>query len=267
MSKPVSGTSEWAASGHNIQTGCGHGCLYCYAHAMASRFDRVPEGGWTCEVLNPVGMAKVFGQRKGTIMFPTAHDITPANLTESTEVLERMLKPGNHVLIVSKPHLACISHLCRELAPYKDQILFRFTIGSALDGTLGFWEPGAPTFRERMLSLVYAHAQGFKTSVSMEPMLDTEEMLIRACVQQVEPFVTDSIWLGKVNKLETRLRANGHWEIPGVADMARALVASQSDERIHSLYAALKDNPKVKWKESIKVVVGLEVPTEAGLDV
>jgi len=49
--------------------------------------------------------------------------------------------------------------------------------------------------------------------------------------------------------------------------MGKTLLQSQSDERILSLYEKLKDHPKIKWKESIKKVVGLQIPTEAGLDI
>ena len=53
--------------------------------------------------------------------------------------------------------------------------------------------------------------------------------------------------------------------------MATALMNSQSDDRILSLYKALLGTPevagKLKWKDSIKTVVGLEVPTEPGLDI
>ena len=54
----------------------------------------------------------------------------------------------------------------------REQLLFRFTVGSAKDDVLSFWEPGAPTFAERMASLELAWAHGYQTSVSCEPMLD-----------------------------------------------------------------------------------------------
>jgi hypothetical protein len=44
------------------------------------------------------------------------------------------------------------------------------------------------------------------------------------------------------------------------------LLASQSDGKIRLLYERLKSNPKIKWKESIKKVVGLPVATVAGYD-
>jgi len=41
----------------------------------------------------------------------------------------------------------------------------------------------------------------------------------------------------------------------------------QSDENIKSLYSRLKENPLIKWKESIKKVVGIPTTTVKGLDI
>lgn len=263
--KPVSGTKEWSASSVNIQRGCSHNCLYCYAAANAFRFGQVEKGEWDQEVLLEKALAKNYGKRQGTIMFPTTHDITPTNLPHAIAVLKKMLESGNKVLIVSKPHLECVEAMCRELEPYKDQILFRFTIGSASEQLLGLWEPGAPSFRERFESLKHAHAAGFDTSVSMEPLLEPEEEDIEQLIRWLDPFVTDSIWLGKANRLVERIKRNGQWN-DVIERLVTALLASQTDERILRLYGLLRDHPKVKWKESIKAVVGIDRPTEAGLD-
>jgi len=266
--EPVSGTKEWAASSFNVMRGCTHGCLYCYACAMSPR-----QGGdvskWANEEAVEKWARRGFGKRQGTIMFPTAHDITPDNIIHCLPVLKRALKPGNDLLIVSKPHLAVVKALCGELADYKDHILFRFTIGSLNDNVLAFWEPGAPDFSERFASLQHAFNAGFHTSISMEPLLDTVEYRIVQAVEKFKPFVTDSIWLGKANHLIRRLKVNGHMgEIVkyNIDNAVAELLASQSDEWIKALYETLKGTDKVKWKDSIKQVVGLERPTVAGLD-
>jgi hypothetical protein len=41
----------------------------------------------------------------------------------------------------------------------------------------------------------------------------------------------------------------------------------QSDKNIHLIYNQFKDNSKIKWKESIKKIVGIEIPEESGLDI
>jgi len=247
--------------------GCAHNCRYCYARATAARFSQKDPATWDMELVQANLLAKNYGKRAGTVMFPTTHDITPENLNYTAEVLRKLLAAGNSVLVVSKPHYAVIKELCHRFVGYKDQILFRFTIGSRSDDVLRLWEPGAPDFRSRFESLMCARNHGFATSVSMEPLLDTSEQDIVNLVHSLIPLVSDSIWLGKMNKTTERLVRNGFGDDTALMAAADALAASQSDERILALYARLKGNPKVKWKESIKKVVGIDVSTEAGLDV
>jgi len=265
--KTVSGTKEWASSNFNVMRGCANGCLYCYACANAIRFNQKEPGTWTHEEVNEKAAKRVFGLRDGTIMYPTTHDFTLANLEHTLPPLVRMLEAGNQVLVVSKPNLHVIWEMCEACEKYKDQILFRFTIGSGLDEVLSFWEPNAPAFMSRLESLSFAFEKGFKTSVSMEPLLDVVEDVVLATVSALEDYVTDAIWIGKMNRLEERLQRNGVEITHAMKVMGKTLLQSQSDERILSLYEKLKDHPKIKWKESIKKVVGLQIPTEAGLDI
>ena len=262
-SKKASGTKEWAGSNVNIQKGCEHGCLYCYAHGQAGRYKRPWAKSWTTAQPNPVAIDKGYNKREKPVMFPSTHDITEANLSDCLVVLKKLLAAGNQVLIVSKPHLNCVKVLCRELETYKDQILFRFTIGAADDAVLSFWEPHAPPYRERIDSLRWAFEQGFKTSVSCEPMLDGD---IQRVIDDARPFVTDAIWLGRVRMLGNHLALNAPGNT-GAKDKARALMDLQTDDWIKALYAKHKDDPMIKYKDSIKKVVGLERPEEAGLDV
>lgn len=86
---------------------------------------------------------------------------------------EATLHAGNKVLVVSKPHLECIRAICERFDLVKDQILFRFTIGACDDQILSYWEPNAPRYDERKQCLFYAYQAGLRTSVSVEPMLDS----------------------------------------------------------------------------------------------
>jgi hypothetical protein len=200
-----------------------------------------------------------------TIMYPSTHDITPRNLGDCLTVLRKMLAAGNRVLIVSKPQLECIQALCAELADYKDQILFRFTIGSADDEVLGFYEPGAPGYEERISALRFAHEQGYETSVSSEPMLDDN---IHQVIADARPFVTHSIWLGKANNLRARVSLNCQGALLVEArECAEGLIALQCDENIIALYERYKYDDLIRYKDSIKKVVGIESPREPGLDI
>ena len=257
------GTKEWAKTNVNIQTGCEHDCRYCYAKCMAIRFKRATPDSWPMPILNPASVSKGYRKRDGRIMFPTSHDITDCNVDDCLAVLVKMLQAGNTVLIVSKPHRDVVSKMIVDLKPYKSQVTFRFSIGSASSEVLRLWEPGAPDLEERLESLRLAHGAGFQTSVSCEPMLDQNIDLV---IKAVRPYVTDSIWIGKANQLRAAISLN----CPGNNEAilaANQLIAWQSDEAILAVYEQFKDDPIIKWKDSIKKVVGIARPEEAGLDI
>lgn len=260
--KQVFGTHEWAVKNANFINGCYHNCKYCYSKEMAIRFKRKTTLNWQIE---EVDLKQTMIKRKkvdGLVMFPSSHDITPLNLPQSIDFLKNLLMTGNEILIVTKPHLIVIKEICKQFDKYKNKILFRFTIGSKNTKTLKFWEINAPTFAERKQSLIYAFNQGFSTSVSCEPMLDnsTEEL-----VKTLLPYVTDSIWIGKANFLLRRLKMNGITDADSI-NKAKELILLQSDDNIKKLYQKLKTNKKIKWKDSIKKVVNLEISTIKGLD-
>ena len=257
------GTREWAATNVNIQTGCEHDCLYCYAKCMGIRFGRTATGKWKTPRLRRNMVEKAYRKREGTIMFPTTHDITGSNLAECLAVLKKMLETGNDVLVVSKPHLKCVKALCKELKDYKAQILFRFTIGSADDAVLSFWEPNAPSYGERLACLKWAFRHGYKTSVSCEPMLDGN---IQRVIDAAKLFVTDAIWLGRVNNLRRILALNAPDNRVARAK-ADELLTLQTDQWVKALYETHKRDPLIKYKDSIKEVIGLDRPEEKGLDI
>ena len=110
--------------------------------------------------------------------------------------------------------------------------------------------------------MIYAFEAGFQTSISCEPMLDNK---IDKVIDDLSQYVTDAIWLGKMNFAIRRLRTNGHLDAENQA-AAEQLLEWQSDEAIKNLYETYKNNPLIKWKESIKKVVGIEISTIKGED-
>ncbi len=264
MSKnKVFGAHEWADKTANCINGCKHDCKYCYSKSMAIRFKRKTPKNWKNEEIREQQLNKKFGKHSGSYMYPSSHDIHPDNLDENIKFLNNLLISGNQILIVSKPHLICIKTICKKFIKYKKQILFRFTIGSADSEVLKFWEPGAPDFEERLKCLKFAYDKGFETSISCEPMLDDKIYMV---IDKVLSFTTDAVWLGKANFLLGRLKMNGHKDKKSIKK-AEELIKWQSDENIIPLYNKYKDNPKIKWKESIKKVVGLDLLTVRGLDI
>ncbi len=243
------GTRQWAETNVNFVNGCAHDCKYCYSKEMAIRFKRKTPSDWKDMEVRQKDVDKKHPHYPGTVMFPSSHDIHPDHLDEAIKILENLLIPGNKVLITSKPHIACIERICDSFGKYKKNILFRFTVGSTDTQTLNFWEPNAPDFSERLECLRHVFNQGFRTSVSCEPMLDGN---IDALVNQINPYVTETIWIGKMKGVKKRLMMNG------ITDQitlrrADALIQSQSNNNIWALYHRLNNNPKIRWKEVRKI--------------
>jgi len=245
------GTHEWSAKTANFIGGCSNDCKYCYAKEMGIRFKRKTADNWKEEVVNHKSLNQKFKKIDGTIMFPSSHDITPVNLHYSIQFLQNLLNAGNEVLIVTKPHIKVIEALCNEFTAFKDKIMFRFTIGSMNSEVLKFWEPGAPSYEERKESVIFAFGKGYQTSLSCEPFLDET---IDELVEDLQEYITDTIWVGKANKLLGRLKLNGVTDFESIRK-ANELIELQSDKKIICLYHIIKNNLKIRWKESIMKVL------------
>lgn len=248
--------NDWKCQSLNFITGCSHGCLYCYSNGMAAKYGWLKKNAWKTETIRQHSLEARVKKYDEPVMFPSSHDITPPHLEESIQFLKKILEAGNNVMIVSKPHLVCIKRICKEFVQYKDKLLFRFTIGSSDDSVLKYWEPNAPCFKERLNSLKYAYNHGFQTSISCEPMLDKN---IEKVVGKVDPYVTETIWIGKINRLlgttgRGNLEFNGHLN-QDTKEKALQLIGWQSDENILQLYNNLCDNSKIRWKSSILAVL------------
>lgn len=264
MKKINFGARQWAPNYANCCSGCSHDCLYCYAKSReVHRFKRMTLADWPLEQVRVHDVEKKRKKLSGGIMFPTTHDITPNNLDACMVVLGKLLAAGNAVLIVSKPHLDCIRAICDELEQYRDlyeiddngnrqyKMVFRFTIGALSDRILSFWEPGAPSYSERKESLKHAYQSGFQTSISAEPMLDSANL--NALISDISPFVTDSIWIGKMNHLGRFKDVSD----PYLMREINRIEHGQTDAAIMAIYHHYKNNPLIKWKDSIEEVVGI----------
>ncbi len=253
MVRKLSGTKEWAEHTVNICTGCSHNCRYCYARQYAvKRFSRRESADWVREELTQKASMTKYPARKNPVMFPSTHDITPNILEDCVRVLRVILAAGNEVLIVTKPHLAVVERLVKEFVKpdRRDMIEFRFTIGTLSPTLSKFWEPGAPLPSERIAALKVAYEAGYKTSVSMEPMLggfDTVSEVMAA----VQEYVTETVWIGKMH----RISAVVDMDLRENQIMVAALKSKQTDTEILKIYQMFKDNPMVKWKNTVVKVL------------
>lgn len=259
--KPIRGTREWAVANIDCCTGCSHDCRYCYArYDQVEKKRRLTAEEWRICRVHEEEVLKAQPLYPGQVMFPTTHDILPENLRACITVISNLLAADNRVLVVSKPHLHCVQELCREFSDSRDRLLFRFTITARKAELLAFWEPGAPDYPERRASLCHAFQNGFQTSVSVEPMLDTGD--VADMVSELLPCVTHSLWLGKMNRIAERVNIDSEQ----VQREVERIRAGQEDKVIWEMYRRLRHEPLVRWKESIKTVVGLELPDKPGMD-
>lgn len=253
MTKRKTGTREWSEHSANLFTGCANDCRYCYARADALRFGRIKrrEDWREMRFCARVWAARV-RKRAGVTMFPTAHDIMPETADACACYLAALLKAGNEVVLVSKPNPTAMKILLARIfsgrGDWHSRLLFRFTIGASDDRLLKYWEPRAPSFAERMHALIMVHGEGWRTSVSMEPLLTDDP---RRLVEMVEPFVTDDIWIGKMNHVRRRVRVMSEED----RDQVRRIELMQTDERIMEIVEELNCNPLVVWKDSIQEVI------------
>lgn len=237
------GTKEWADSNVNICFGCSNNCRYCYAKKMAIRFKKKTVNTWKIMEPNIKKINKRYGKRKGRVMFPTSHDITKEILESCLLVLTKLLKAGNETLITTKPCFHCVQKICEVLRPYRNLIQYRFTITSQDNELLRFWEPCAPSFEERFKALQHAFKRGYKTSISIEPFLDKDPFKL---VQKLSPFVSESIWIGKMNYITSK----------GISDTERpfyeAIRKINNKENLTRIIQRARDfKDKVRIKDSI----------------
>ena len=92
-------------------------------------------------------------------------------------------------------------------------------------------------------------------------MLDAPNVV--ALFRKLAPYATDSIWIGKLNRARNCVGDRS----PEVETAIQWIEANQTDDKIRVIYQALKDEPLVRWKESVKKVIGLKLADEAGMDV
>ena len=215
---------------------------------MAKRFGRETEETWKMMKINQSNVNKNYDKKQGRVMFPSSHDLIddPEIQNACFSVLSNLLENGNEVLVTTKPSFNVIKRIISRFNEYKDSMQFRFTITSLNDGLLKFWEPNAPLFRERMDSLKYAFSNNFRTSVSVEPFLDYNPELL---VSQVEPYCTESIWIGKMNYIQRNNLTD--FEQQYYEDVRK----NYKLEHLEAIFLNLKNNPKIRFKDNFGIVI------------
>lgn len=251
------GTKEWASSNVNpIRDGCEGDCLYCYARGRRCVVGKeIPFADWgKGGVVNERVVNKNYGKRSGRIMLPTSSDITPRWMEVIFSVVEKILKAGNTVLLTSKPRYEVIETFCSRFARYKSQVEFRFTVTGLDEEVIKFWERSAPPVSERMDAAKFAFDHDWQTSFSVEPFLDPDPGPL---VRQLLPVTTETIWVGLANfnlVFPDHIYAydpRGKYYYPKLREQHQR-------DPMKKIYADLKDVPKIRWKDSVGNLLGID---------
>ncbi|KAH3764692.1 DUF1848 family protein [Pelomyxa schiedti] len=231
----------------NCVKGCEHNCRYCFAKHEA----RCPPDWPTMRVVQSEVDAPRPKVPLGSVMFPSLHDITPTVVDPCLKIILALLQSQSRVVVFSKPHLSVIQKICSAASNYKELLRFKFTISAMDDTILSYWEPGAPPFAERLESLKCAYNAGFKTAVSVGPMLDYLHVV--ELVNTVEPFVTDVIIICRLQLIPEMV---SEAKSPQDKAMLNAVLDNQTDEKIIQLHDILKTRPKVRWHTQLQGLLG-----------
>ena len=190
------GWQEWAEHWLGIQNHCERGCKFCFAIKSDMQYKRISKPEERMQPKERKGIKNPDKKYDGLVAFPNTHDITIQNYSECIDYLERLLKAGNQVLIVTKPDVRIIELLISDLRDYKEQLEFRLTITTYENEVIKEFEPNASLFEDRVLCLKMLFMAGFETSVSIEPYTSRD---VRGLIERIFHYVTREIWVGIMN--------------------------------------------------------------------
>ena len=98
-----------------------------------------------------------------------------------------------------------------------------------------------------------AYANKFKTSISIEPFLDFDP---NPLVEILRPFVSESIWIGRMNYID-RKNLSGEELIHYIR-----IRKNYAMKNVLSIYDYFKDDPIIRWKDSIKKMLAKSLATK-----
>jgi hypothetical protein len=235
--KTKQNVGEWAVHSVNIQKGCENFCSYGYCQKQAKFHKKwcwPKSWEWDKPEIKWKEVFKRESYYEGVCMFATMHDMTMNNVYLYIIKTQQLLRHANDLLIVSKPRLEPLNifleFLLEEWGQIAlDHIEFRFTIGCWVesDNIRQIWEPNASSLQERYDSVHLTRKMGFKTSISMEPLLTGNLIDLGESIGDFESLGCSEIWIGAMQYNK---------DAPFLDYQA--------------IYNAFKGDSKVQWKSS-----------------
>jgi DNA repair photolyase len=197
--EPTGRAAEYSPLALNLYNGCAHGCTYCYAprclHKTYDDFkaNPTPRPGIIPALIDDV--KKYRGDTRPILLSFTSDPYQPCESEfKITRAAVGILGDNGLKIRVLTKNGALAR---RDFDLFKEyDVEFGQTIIFTNDISRHAYEPGASTIGSRLVALVYAHTQGIKTWVSLEPVIDSYAAL--EVVKRLGYFV-DKWKLGKLN--------------------------------------------------------------------
>jgi DNA repair photolyase len=197
--EPRGKAAEYSPLAMNIYKGCSHGCVYCYAPSATYKKRDVfhsnvqPRNNFFQELGKDI--IKFRGDKRPILLCFTTDPYQPieetAKLTRIS--IKRLIENGSTVKVLTKGGTRAV----RDFDIMK-------TGNCDFGATLTFmdekrsieWEPGAASPADRINALRMAKEAGIKTWVSLEPVIDPEQ--VYEIIKATHEFV-DLYKVGKIN--------------------------------------------------------------------
>jgi DNA repair photolyase len=181
---PGGRAAEYGEYALNIYDGCSHFCSYCYVpgvlHKTVEQFRKtaMPREG-IVEATKRQLAKGTFWNREIFLCFTCDPYPRFCNTDTTREIIKAIKESGSHVRILTKGGLSAE----RDFDLLDNNDWFGVTYAGYTPDMLdevtnqSLEEPGAAEPSERLLTLSHAHELGIKTWVSIEPVLDADDIL------------------------------------------------------------------------------------------
>ena len=191
---------EYSYLALNHYSGCSHGCRYCYARLMMTRFGRKFDEAQSAapDVLSLVkkDAAQYAGTNKRVLLCFTTDPYQPLDLeTGMTRRVIEILKASDIPFqVLTKGGMRA----SRDFDLYGKYDAFASTLTFVSEKKSLQYEPGAALPKDRFKAIELAHIRGIETWASLEPVIDPHESL--QIIHQTHGFV-DLYKIGILNHL------------------------------------------------------------------
>ena len=260
------GTQEWVSVSVNTHLNCPFQCYYCYAYNLISKWGS-KYGLTEDEINNKILVRKeeekikfrVINHKDFVVMYPSMHDFIDDDVDFHIKFIkERILCHDKiQLLLVTKAPYTTIKAIAEELMEYKERITWRTTITSNDSTILEEYEPFAPSFEERIRTVRCLNELGYRTSVSVEPLLIPKAVKnnkfenVVNFINQLLSIANNKIWIGFMNHIP-KTKYHGKDITPELKKLFGRIDDFNKGDWIERIVHHFYSNPRIYWKESIK---------------